>query len=365
MQRFKDINITEAGGPLKRAGLTVILISLMLLAASCATRRSEIPVDAEIELERTSFTFSMNEHPFDLFTEYRIVPGDILDVLFQFSTWLKREDFKLEIDHTIQIRFVYAPELDIEQRAKPNGYITLHYIGDVYIVGKTVEELKKELQQRYKDILQIPEITVIVPEFRANIKELKADLHTAPRGLSRLVTVRPDGYVTFPMVGDVFVARKTIPEVNKILNDMYDKIMPGLHCDLFLETAAGSDIYVLGEVNKPGVYSIPRPITVLEALAMAGSYTSGAQLDSVFIIRKQEKILVATRIDLANTLSLDVNSKFFYLMANDIIYVPKTWLRDSAEVARDIADVLFFKGWSLGMSKSISDFPVRKREKTP
>lgn len=357
--------MTTAVWNLRRKGLLIVLLSIMLLAASCATRRSEMPVDAEVELERTSFTFSMDEHPFDLFTEYRIVPGDILDILFQFSTWLRREGFKLEIDHTIQIRFLYAPELDIEQRAKPNGYITLHYIGDVYVVGKTVEELKKELQERYKNILQIPEITVIIPEFRANIKELKADLHTAPRGLSRLVTVRPDGYVTFPMVGDVFVARKNIPEVNKILNEMYDKIMPGLHCDLFLEKAAGSDIYVLGEVNKPGVYSIPRPVTVLEALALAGSYTSGAQLDSIFIIRKQEKHMVATRIDLNNTLAFNQNSNFFFLLANDIVYVPKTWLRDSAEVARDIADVLFFKGWSIGLGKTISDFPVRKREKTP
>ncbi len=74
---------------------------------------------------------------------------------------------------------------------------------------------------------------------------------------------------------------------------------------------------------------------------------------------------MATRIDLNNTLSLDENSKFFYLMANDIVYVPRTWLKDSAEVARDIADVLFFKGWSIGLGKGISDFPVRKREKTP
>lgn len=359
MQRHNQENLSVFAGFLQRGIFFVVISVLILFLNSCASSKSTIRTQEEIPLDRTSFSFSEDAHPYDLFTEYRIVPGDLLDILFQFSTWLKREDFKLEIDHTIQIRFIHAPELDVEQRARPDGYITLHYVGDVYVVDKTVKELKQEILEKYKDILQIPEITVLVPEFRANIKELKSDLKTAPRGLSRLTTVRPDGYVTFPLIGDIFVAGRTIPEVNKELNEKYGKIMPGLHCDLFLEKHAGSTIYVLGEVNKPGIYDIPRPVSVVEALALAGSFKPGAKLNSIFIVRKHMKKLIATRVDLSKTLAFDRNSKFFYLMANDIVYVPKRWIYEAADLASQIASLLFFKGWSIsyGIGESVDLIP--------
>jgi polysaccharide export outer membrane protein len=326
--------------------LSIIVVFSLIGLLGC----SSMPVEKEVTMERTSFSFAQDEHPYDLFPVYRIVPGDILDVLYQIRTWLKKEDFKIAIDHTIHVKFIYAPELNEEQKARPDGNITLPYIGDVYVVGKTIDELTQELKNRYSKILNIPELFVEVPEFRTSIKELKADLHTAPRGLSRLVTVRPDGFVTFPMVGDVFVAGKTVPEVNKVLNDMYEKMLPDLHCDLFLERHAGSSIYVVGQVKKPGAYQISRPVTILEALSLAEGHIPGAKLDTVFIIRKHEKAMVATRINLEKTLAFSSDSKFFFLQPNDIVYVPQTWISSASEVARDIGNIIFFRGWGFGFT---------------
>lgn len=309
-----------------------------------------MPVGKEVAMERTSFSFNQNDHPYDIFPEYRIVPGDILDVLFQIRTWTQKEQFKIAIDYTIDVKFIYAHELNESQRVRPDGKITLPYIGDVFVLGMTVDELTKELQNKYKDILNIPELYIEIPEFRSIIKELKADLHTAPRGLSRLTTVRPDGYATFPSIGDVFVAGKTIPEVSKILNEGYQQRLPDLHCDLFLEKHSGSSIYVVGQVAKPGSFEISRPITIMEALSLAGGKIPGAKLNSIFVIRRHDKTMVATRVNLENTLAFTNNSKFFFLQPNDIVYVPQTWISQAAEVARNIADMIFFRGWGLGFS---------------
>lgn len=154
------------------------------------------------------------------------------------------------------------------------------------------------------------------------------------------------------MVGDLFVAGKTVPEVNNELNEQYEKIMPGLHCDLFLEKHSGSVIYILGQVRKPGAYNIPRPITLLEALGLAEGHLPGAKLGSIIVVRKHEQKMVATRVDLGKTLSR--NSPFFYLLPNDIIYVPKTWIAEAAEVARDIGSILFFRGWSYSLTDDIN-----------
>jgi polysaccharide export outer membrane protein len=355
MGKFKFKYSIRANFMLKT--LFVIVIFTLIIPLTSCSPVIKLPVESEVSMDRTTFSFSQGEQPFDLFPEYRIVPGDILDVLFQIRTWVKKENFRIAVDHDLQVKFIYAPELDISQKVRPDGNITLPYIGDVYVIGKTVQELTNELKDLYKDILNIPALYVEVPEFRASIKELKADLHTAPRGLSRLVTVRPDGYVTFPMVGDVFVAAKTIPEVNKVLNEMYEKILPDLHCDLFLERHAGSVIYIVGQVKKPGAYTIARPVTILEALSFAEGDIPGAKLNSIIIIRKHEQKMVATRVDLKNTLAFNSDSKFFYLQPNDIVYVPKTWITEAAEVARDIGDIIFFRGWSVGFSWELHNEP--------
>jgi polysaccharide export outer membrane protein len=302
-------------------------------------------------MDRTTFSFDQDQHPYDLFPNYKLVPGDVLDVLFQIRSWTKYDEFKIAVDYTIEIKFLHAPELNETQRVRPDGHITLPYIGDIYVIGKTVDELTKELKEKYKDILSIPTLYVWIPDFRSSIKELKADLHTAPRGLSRLTTVRPDGYATFPMVGDLFVAGKTIPEASKVLNEKYEAILPSLHCDLFLEKHSGSLIYVVGQVQKPGAYNIPKPITLLEAISLAGGDIPGAKLNSIIIVRKHEEKMVATRVNLEKTLRRD--GSFFFLQPNDIVYIPKTWITETAEVMRDLQDVLLFRGWGITFTDDI------------
>lgn len=305
----------------------------------------------EVSLDRTTLSVGRIEHPFDVFPKYRIKPGDLLDVLYQMRTWTRKKQFKIAIDHTVSIKFVHAPELNETQIIRPDGNITLPYLGEVNPVGMTVDEFTDKLKNDYRNIFQAPEIYVTIPEFQRNIKELKADLHTAPRGLSRLVTVRPDGYATFAMIGHIRVAGRTIPEVNEEINRMYDKMIPGLHCDLFLEQQAGTVVYVVGEVKTPGAFNIKKPISVVEAIALAGSYIQGAKLESVIVARKHEDKVICTRINLKKVLSLQKESTFMYLQPDDIVYVPKTYIKRAGELARDIADIFLFNGW--GVSANI------------
>lgn len=318
------------------------ILPLILFMFACIT-----PERREVSINMTTFSFDRGQHPFEVFSDYVMAPGDLLDVLFQIRTWVKKDEFLLAVDHKITIKFLHASELDSSQQIRPDGTITLPYIGSVNVVDMTVENLTRKLQEKYKSILNVPEILVEVPDFRSSIRELKADLHTAPRGLSRLVTVRPDGYVTFPMVGDLLAAGRTIPELNDLLNQQYETILPGLHCDLFLEKHSGSLVYVVGEVRNPGGYEIRRPVTLPEAVSMASGWLPGAQLNSVFVIRRHENKLVAVRLDLKKMLAFQPGSEMFFLKPRDIVYVPKTWLKKAAEVARNLAEIVFFRGWAL------------------
>ncbi|MBF0448487.1 MAG: polysaccharide biosynthesis/export family protein [Magnetococcales bacterium] len=290
-----------------------------------------------------------------VFATYELSPGDLLDVLFQIQSW-NSNDFTLSADDLVTVKFVHAPELNEIQQIRPDGRLSLPYVGEVMASGLTLGELTQQLKQEYSTILNDPDLYIVVADFRNRINELKKDLHTASRGLSRLVTVRPDGYVTFPMVGDVFVAGRTIPEVKKELDVKYDQYLAGLHVDLFLEKQAASVIYVLGEVKVPGGYPIHRPSTVLEAITLAGSYTSSAKLENVMVIRAEGRKVTATRVDLLDLTKL--KSNLFLLRPNDIILVPRTRISEVAELMRQLGDIVFFRGWSIGTSWAISDRPM-------
>jgi len=363
------------------------LLSVVLGLASCST----IEVGEEIEVGRATFSEDANGE-YKVFPEYRISPGDVLDVLYQVKSWEQQPQFNIAVDNVVSVRFVHYPELNETQSVRPDGNISLAYLGSVNVVGKTVEGLTEELKEEYAAHLKEPELYIVLEEFRGAIKELKADLKTAPRGLSRLVTVRPDGKATFAMLGDLLVAGKTVPEVAKVLDEKYRGVLPGLSADLFLEKHSGSRIYVFGQVNQPGAFEILRPTSIFEAIAMAGSVQSSARIDSAIVFRQKEDKLLATRVDLKKVMIPRVlkerpednqelaevgdteqaynelteegggqgrnyalaDRSMFYLHPDDIVFIPRRRLNNAAEIAREAGDILFFRGWSIGFSGDYS-----------
>jgi len=347
---------------LQCAAHAVLVFSGVLLVAGCAsTRIGELKVGEEMVVGRTTFSADMHDDEYSIFNDYRVAPGDVLDVLYQVRSWVQEVEFHLAIDNVISVKFVNHPELNETQMIRPDGRISLPYIGSAVVVGMTVDDLQSLLRERFSAHINDPELYVVVDEFRGAINEFKRDLHTAPRGLSRLVTVRPDGHATFAMVGDVQVTGRTVPEVGEELNARYHSIMPGLSVDLFLEKHEGSRVFVFGEVRQPGAYQILRPTSIFEAISLAGSISSGARIDSVLVLRQRESTVVATRINLREAMDpvrADGQGKgalpvakggLFYLRPNDVVFVPRRRLSTVAEISREVSDILFFRGWGFNL----------------
>jgi len=331
--------------------MAVVLACVAAALSGCTT----LTPKKEIELTEVAFSFDEERSPYGVFSEYRIAPGDLLDVLYQIKTWKEQGGFSLAVDHTVSVKFPRNPELNEIEKIRPDGKISLPYLGEIYVLGKTVEELTEELKERYTKVFKEPELYVVIPEFRSAIRELKTDLHTAPRGLSRLVTVRPDGNATFGMVGDVFVAGRTLPEVNAELNERYDNVLPGLQVDLFLERSAGSLIYVMGEVDRPGSFQILKPTTVLEALSLAGSSLPSAKLSEVLVVRRKGQKLYARRVNVHKSLTMSRKAEFFLLQPDDVVYVPKRTVTKVAELARELQDIVMFRGWGISLSYDLDE----------
>jgi len=100
-------------------------------------------------------------------------------------------------------------------------------------------------------------------------------------------TVRPDGKVTMPLLGDLMASGKTPEqlkdEITNILSTNYMNLPP--HVSVIVVKVGSKNYYITGEVGKPGKYPLTVPTTVMQALVNAGGFRDFANKKHIRIQR--------------------------------------------------------------------------------
>jgi len=107
--------------------------------------------------------------------------------------------------------------------------------------------------------------------------------------LTKQVIVLPDGTISFPFVGTIKVEGKTINEVKQMVEKKIRDYIPDAVAYVSIIQLGSLQYYVLGKVVKSGMYNVSKPITVLQALALAGGLTPFANQSKILIIRGHGK----------------------------------------------------------------------------
>lgn len=129
--------------------------------------------------------------------------------------------------------------------------------------------------------------------------------------------VDTDGNITFPQIGTVSTKGENVETLRSKLVDLISAYVKNPVVDLKL---INFKISVLGEVNKPGQYVIPDgSTTLLGALGLAGDLTPYGIRSNVLIVRNVDGQITKERVDL--TSAQFINSPYYYLKQNDVIYV--------------------------------------------
>ena len=108
--------------------------------------------------------------------------------------------------------------------------------------------------------------------------------------LSKVVTVRPDGRISLPLIGEVQAAGLTANQVREIISGKlteYYKEPPSV--SLIVQQANSYVIYIMGEVQRPAQYQVKRGTTFLQAIALAGGFTPFASTNDIVILRKSNE----------------------------------------------------------------------------
>ncbi|MBU1691489.1 MAG: polysaccharide export protein [Gammaproteobacteria bacterium] len=141
-------------------------------------------------------------------------------------------------------------------------------------------------------------------------------------GLKKEALVRPDGGLTFPLIGEVHAAGKTALQLKKEIAQRLEKFIPDPVVSVSLLRVGGNKIYVIGKVTKPGEFPAGRYVDVLQALSMAGGLTPFAAENGIKVIRKEEgkDIVFPFRYsDVKNGEDLEQNIQ---LKGGDVVVVP-------------------------------------------
>lgn len=105
---------------------------------------------------------------------------------------------------------------------------------------------------------------------------------------SRKLTVRPDGFITLPLVDEVKVTEKTPKDLAEELKRLFAVRLKDPEVNVIVLNPPEPVVYVVGEVGAPRALPLRQATTVAQALAQSGGATRGAQLGAVSVIRLNE-----------------------------------------------------------------------------
>lgn len=143
------------------------------------------------------------------------------------------------------------------------------------------------------------------------------------KDLSKVVMVRPDGRISLPLVGDVQASGLSPAELTTDINSRLKEFVESPAVSVMVKEVNSYSIFVLGQVANPGRYFLKSKTTLLQAITLAGGFTSEADRTRIAILRwqgpKTEVRLTANYMDIVLK---DGASENLILRPGDTIVVP-------------------------------------------
>ncbi len=135
----------------------------------------------------------------------------------------------------------------------------------------------------------------------------------APQGY----LVDNEGFIYFPVLGKLYIKGMTLAQLRA---DLEKRLLTYLSDPLVSIKQLNFNVTILGEVKKPGQYTIPSDkITILQALGLAGDMTDYGNRTNVKLIREEEGVSKTYVIDFTD--KNITNSPYYYIQQNDVLYV--------------------------------------------
>lgn len=224
-----------------------------------------------------------------------------------------------------------------EERAKE-----YYGLGKIYKEHGLTDFAAKEFEKAYDLVLEDSKNKVKAPKKKTKLadEEDRSNLYIVAANdtlgvnvwenpdLTGAYTIRPDGMVSFPLIGEFKADGMTIAELDSHITDKLKEYIRYPEVSVSLNGIGGRRVIILGEVKSPGTVQLADAHTLLEAIALAGGATKNAVLRSVLVIKGGLENPQPQRVNLARFFKKPNSKDNIVLEARDIVYVPETFLSD-------------------------------------
>jgi len=144
-----------------------------------------------------------------------------------------------------------------------------------------------------------------------------------PEASLQSVVVRPDGFISMPMVKEVEAAGLTPIELEKQLSLKFAHFFRGADVSVIVKEVHSEKVYLIGAVKKEGPITIKGPLTVLQAVAEAGGLTDYAKRGKIYILRRDNGKEVRLPFDYTAVIQGKHSEENITLQPGDTVVVPQ------------------------------------------
>lgn len=145
--------------------------------------------------------------------------------------------------------------------------------------------------------------------------------------MNRTVRISGNGAVTFPLAGNIKLSGLSVPETETLLAERLSEFLVKPQVTVLIKEYGNKQIYVLGDVKKPGSIQLPaeRRLTVLEAITLAGGFTDLAAPDRTKVLRNANGQNQNIQVEISRITKQGDKSADIFLEPNDTVYVPQSF----------------------------------------
>jgi polysaccharide export outer membrane protein len=140
--------------------------------------------------------------------------------------------------------------------------------------------------------------------------------------LTKSLIVLPDGKISFPLIGEIKAAGRTVPQLKQEITKKISPFAPDPIISIEVRQVNSMLVYVIGRVNTPGRFSLNTNVNVLQALTIAGGLNPFAKRDKIKIFRREGAKTTIFRFkydEVVEGAELDQN---IILQRGDVVVVP-------------------------------------------
>lgn len=264
--------------------------------------------------------------------EYRVRVDDTINFVYRLTRERTQTAYKLAVGDEIQLELLRDADVNRLLTIQPDGTVLIPFVGRVMASDRTAEQLQRELTERFKEYYKRPIVVITPTRVNTRLEDLRAavDRRAGNGGQSQTVIVTPDGTVQLPGLGSVCVQGLALAEIKREVDAQYDQLFGGIEVTPILLQRAPRFVYVVGEVNNPGRFTLDTPTTLLQSISLAGGWINGANLRRVVVLRRDaDWRMKAVLLNIEGVLYGEraIPRDEIWLRDSDIVIVPKNAVR--------------------------------------